>query len=124
MPLLDTLGVDGLDQGFTVGVVFLDSETEESFDWAITHLANCFKPSIFPSAIATDCEEALIQVLKSKFPEPRTKTAICYWHVSMNVVKNCKQYFETEEDWEVFLKGFKDCVVAETMDEFEDIIQE
>jgi MULE transposase domain len=35
MPLLDILGVDGLDQGFTVGVVFLNGETEEDYGRSI-----------------------------------------------------------------------------------------
>jgi MULE transposase domain len=124
MPLLNILGIDGLDQGFTVGVALLDHETEEDFDWAITQLKACFKPETFPSVIATDCEEALIQALESIFPAMRTKTVICYWHVSMNVLKNCKPYFETEEDWELFFKGFKDCVFAKTLEEFEDIVAE
>ena len=93
--MLDILGIDGLDQGFTVGVALLDHETHEDYDWAVAHLRNCFQPGIFPSIVVTDCEQALIQAIESKFPAIRTKTAICYWHVSMNVVKNCKQYFET-----------------------------
>lgn len=42
----------------------------------------------------------------------------------MNVLKNRKQYFENEEDWELFLKGFKDCVFAKTFEEFDDIVKE
>jgi MULE transposase-like protein len=124
MPLLHILGVDGLHQGFTVAVAFLDHETEEDFDWAVAQLKACFKPETFPSVIATDCEEALIQALESKFPGIRTNTMICYWHVSMNVLKNCKRYFETEEDWEPFFKGFKNCVFAETLEKFNDIVTE
>ena len=123
MPLLHILGVDGLEQGFTVAVAFL-AETEEDFDWAVAQLKACFKPETFPSVIATDCEEALIQALESKFPGTRTNTVICYWHVSMNVLKNCKRYFETEEDWELFFKGFKNCVFAKTLEEFDDLVTE
>ena len=47
---------------------------------------------------------------------------LCYWHASCNVVKRCKQYFETEERWEEFIKGFKRCVYAKTDEEFEDIV--
>jgi len=42
----------------------------------------------------------------------------------MNVVTNCKKFFETEEAWESFLKGFKRCVFAKTEEEFEDIVNE
>jgi hypothetical protein len=78
MPLLNILGADGLDQGFTVGAAFLDHETEEDFDWAVDQLKACFKPESFPSVIATDCEEALIQALESKFPATRTNTVLSY----------------------------------------------
>jgi len=71
MPLLNILGIDGLDQGFTVRVAFLDHETEENFDWAVTQLKACLKPETFPSVVATDCEEALIQALESNFPAIR-----------------------------------------------------
>ena len=124
MPMLDILGVDGLDQGFTVAIALLDHETETDYNWAVIQLKNCLQPGIFPSVIGTDCEEALIQAIESKFPSIRTKTIICYWHVSMNVLKNCKQYFETEEEWELFFKGFKDCVYAKTLEEFDDIVGE
>jgi hypothetical protein len=32
MPILDILGVNGLDQRFTVKVVFLNAETEEDYN--------------------------------------------------------------------------------------------
>jgi len=35
MPLLDVIGIDGRNGTFTVGVAFLDSETEPDYDWAV-----------------------------------------------------------------------------------------
>jgi hypothetical protein len=32
MPILDILGVDGLDQGFIVKVVFLNTKTKEDYN--------------------------------------------------------------------------------------------
>jgi hypothetical protein len=122
MPLLNILGIDGLNRGFTVAIALLDQETEEDYNWAVIQLKNCFQPNTFPSVIATDCEEALIKAIKSEFLS--TKTVIYYWHINVNVTKNCKQYFETAEEWDLFFKGFKDCVFAKTLDEFEDIIKE
>ena len=124
MPLLDILGVDGLDQGFTVGVVFLNGETEEDYGRSITHLRRLFQQGIWPSVIATDCDEALMHAVESMFPPAHSKMVLCFWHVSMNIVTNCKKFFETEEAWELFLKGFKGCVFAKTEEEFEDIVKE
>jgi hypothetical protein len=124
MPLLDILGVDGLDNGFTVGFALLDQEAEEDHNWAIQHLKRLFKQGIWPSVIATDCDDALINAIKSSFPPIRTKTVLCYWHISQNVITNCKRYFQTEERWEEFLAGFRRCIYAKTEEEFEDIVNE
>ncbi|RKF78269.1 hypothetical protein GcM1_212010, partial [Golovinomyces cichoracearum] len=35
MPLLDILGVDGLDQGFTIGVAFMNGESEHDYAWVV-----------------------------------------------------------------------------------------
>jgi MULE transposase-like protein len=107
MPMLDILGVDGLNQGFTVGVCFMDKESGFDYLWAITHLRSLFREGIWPSVIATDCDEALMSAIESTFPAAHCNTVLCYWHVSMNVVTNCKKFFETEEAWEPFLRGFK-----------------
>jgi hypothetical protein len=122
--MLDIQGADGLDQGFIVGVAFLNAETEEDYNWAISHLRNLFFSGVFPLVIATDCDEALMYAVEAKFPTARTKMVLCFWHVGKNVVVNCKKFFETEEAWEPFLKGFKACVYAKTEEEFEDIVKE
>jgi hypothetical protein len=124
MPLLDILGIDGLDQGFTVGVCFMNAESEFDYKWAISHLRSLFQDGLFPSVIATDCDDALIHALEQSFPTIRTKLVLCFWHINMNVVTNCKKFFETEEAWEPFLKGFKECVFAKIEEEFEDIVAE
>lgn len=63
MPLLDILGVDRLDQGFTVGYIL------RPCDWAITHLKTYFNQEF----IATDCDETLMHAAESRFPAAHTK---------------------------------------------------
>jgi len=43
MPMLDILRVDGPDQGFTVGVCFMDKESKFDYLWAITHPRSLFQ---------------------------------------------------------------------------------
>ena len=83
-----------------------------------------FKPGHFPSVFAYDADPALIASVKRHFPAIRTKIVICYWHVSKNVLSNCKSKFETEERWDKFIKGFRDYVYAKTEEEFEDLLAE
>ena len=106
MPLLDILGVDGLDQEFTIGVAFMNGESEDNYAWAIKILRSQLDEGIWPSVIAIDYDEALILALKANFPAIPRKLVLCFWHISMNVSSNCKKYFETEEVWEEFFKGF------------------
>jgi histone-lysine N-methyltransferase SETD2 len=78
MPLLNILGVDSLDQSFTIGLVFLNAETEEDYNWAISHLQSLFKQGIWPSVIATDCDKALMHAVESKFPLAHCKMVLCF----------------------------------------------
>jgi len=124
MPLLHIMGVDGLNQTFTVAICFLDQETEEYYNKAVLQLRQLLNPNIYPSVLATDCEIALISALERHFPIIRTKVVLCFWHILKNVTLHCKAKFETQERWEAFLKGFCDVVKAKTEDEFEDILEE
>ena len=116
MPLLDIVGVDGMNKTFTIGLCFLDQETEEDYDWALERLKGLYKKNIFPSVVATDCDEALLKAVAKTFPG--TKTVLCFWHIAKNVLANNKDKFETAERWEEFLKDFKIVVYSKTEEEF------
>lgn len=124
MPLLDGIAIDGLGQGFTPFFGLMDCEEQIDYEWQVSHICKLFNKQVFPSVIATDCDQALINAVSLNFPTIRTKTVLCYWHISKNVLKNCKVHFEDEHRWEEFIKGFKDCVYAKTEEEFEDCIAE
>ena len=124
IPLLYVVGIDSLSYTFTVALFLLDQETEGDYIWAVNILKGLFPKGVFPSVIATDSEVALINALRLSFPAIRTKLVLCYWHISKNVLANCKRYFETEELWEAFFSGFKACVFSKTEEEFEDTVTE
>jgi hypothetical protein len=92
MPLLDILGVDNHDKSFSIGFCFLGSGIEDNYKEAIKHLCALFRPGIWPSVIATDCEAALINAVNSYFPAIRTKRVLCYWHISKCVLANCVKW--------------------------------
>jgi len=123
MPLLNIIGVDHHGNSRTVALCWLDQEAEKYYNEAIQHLVKLFKPEIWPSVIATDCELALIQAITKHFPAFRTKRVLCFWHTAKCVTTNCKAFFSTMERWE-FDRGFRDVVYAKTPDQYEDIIFE
>jgi hypothetical protein len=124
MPLLDILGVDHHGSSFTIALCWLDQETEENYDEAIQHLVSLFRPSIWPSVVATDCELALIKAIERYFPAIHTKRVLCYWHIAKNIMANCKALFPTIERWEDFERECRNIVFAKSEDEYEDILQE
>jgi len=124
MPLLHIMGVDGLNQTFTIAVCFLDQETGEFYDKAILQLRHLLQPGVWPSIFATDSEVALIGALERHFPPIRTKIILCFWHICKNVALHCKARFETADRWEDFIKGFRDVVQAKTEEDFDDILEE
>ena len=78
MPLLDILGVDNRNHGFSIGFCFLDSEVEDNYKEAIQYLRALFRPGIWPLVVATDCEPALIIAMSTHFPAICTKCVLCY----------------------------------------------
>jgi hypothetical protein len=61
MSLLDIIGVGHHGNTFTVALCWLDREAEDNYNEAVQHLVKLFKPQVWPSVIATDCEIALIK---------------------------------------------------------------
>lgn len=124
MPLLHILGVDNMGQSFSVGFCFLDTEKEDSYDKAMRHLVSLFRPGVWPSIIATDCEIALINAIDTHFPARFTNRIICFWHICKNLMVKCKALFETEQRWEEFEVFFKNVIYAKTTEEFMDLVDE
>ena len=124
MPLLHILGIDNLSQSFTVGYCFLDNEREQCYETAISHLVSLYQPDRWPSVIGTDCEMALINAIDRHFPVSQTKRIICFWHVSKNLMVNCKARFGTGERWETFERFFSAVVHSKTPEEYLDRVEE
>jgi histone-lysine N-methyltransferase SETD2 len=69
-----------------------------------------------PTVIVTDRELALINAIGVVFPTARH--LLCRWHISKNVVTNCKKMFEDAEKWEKFLLGWNTIVYSSTEEEY------
>jgi hypothetical protein len=72
--------------------------------------------------VAPDAEPALISAVEKHFPVIKTKRVLCFWHITKNVLTNCKALFLIIERWEEFEKAFKEVVFAKTKQQYKDIL--
>ncbi|CAG8771991.1 8889_t:CDS:2 [Cetraspora pellucida] len=104
-------------------VILMDCEEEDDYKWALTNVISIFDRMQKPSVIVTDRELALMNTLKIIFPN--STNLLCVWHISKNILKNCKLQFskETNEEESGELQSFfakwNDIVQSETKSEFD-----
>ena len=103
MPLLDIIGVTCFNTSFYSGFAFLDKEDEENYTWALRAFKKILVEGNGPSVIMTDRELALINGIKSVFPN--TKSLLCVWHINKNVFFHCKKLFGRAEEFNIFMSS-------------------
>ncbi|CAG8809284.1 19847_t:CDS:2, partial [Cetraspora pellucida] len=105
-------------------VVLMDWEEKIDYQWALDHFARLFNDVPKPGVIVTDRKTALMNALKITFPN--SVNLLCVWHISKNILKNCKPQFprETENtksnEWKSFLSKWNEIVQSVTEKEFEE----
>ncbi|KDO37117.1 hypothetical protein CISIN_1g038926mg [Citrus sinensis] len=72
--------------------------------------------NMLASVIVTDRELALMKVIQKIFPS--ATTFLCRWHISRNVLANCKNLFETNEIWQTFISSWNLLVLSASEEEF------
>ncbi|CAG8626820.1 5737_t:CDS:2 [Cetraspora pellucida] len=75
-------------------VLLMDCKDEEDYKWALTCIVRLFEGISKPGIIVTDRELSLMNALKIVFPN--STNLLCLWHISKNVLKNCKPQFPKE----------------------------
>jgi hypothetical protein len=124
MPLVDVIGVDNMGKTFAVAYAFLNSEVEENYLTIVRKISTLYKAGVFPSVIGTDCELALTRAIDVTFPAIQTKRVLCLWHISKNLMVNCKGKFSTMERWEEFSCAFAAVVSASSDFQYVDMLEE
>ncbi|KAI3942835.1 hypothetical protein MKW92_049244 [Papaver armeniacum] len=117
-PLLRIVGVSSTGKLFTVAFIFMEAETEDHYVWALTRLKRLFSPNALPSTFVTDGELKLVNAIGSVFP--KANWLFCTLHVLKKVSENCKQYFESDEQFERFMKEWTNLTQVRTKDEYAD----
>lgn len=113
LPLLHVVGVTGTSDSFTVACCFLADETMESYLWTIQVIERCLSKT--PSVVVTDNETALITAIQSTWP--RCRVHLCTWHISKNIVTNCKTTGMSSAAFDAILRGWHGLVYRSTTEE-------
>ncbi|KAH9750386.1 protein FAR1-RELATED SEQUENCE [Citrus sinensis] len=114
--LLEIVGVTSTAMTFNVGFAYLESEREDNYIWALERLKTIMQDDILPTMIVTDRELALMNAIEKIFPS--ATNLLCRWHISRNVLANCKKLFETNERWEAFNSSWNVLVFSATEQEY------
>ena len=119
LPLLVICGVTAINTTFYVAFCFLSSEYTEDYVWMLRQLRGLYENLHIPppKVAVTDREQALISALWVVYPE--VTLVLCLWHVQKSVLKNCKPYFATEEQWICFQQAFNGIIFAANQEDFD-----
>ncbi|KAH7575551.1 hypothetical protein JRO89_XS02G0142600 [Xanthoceras sorbifolium] len=115
-PLLEIVGVTSTELTFPVAFAYLEFEREDNYTWALERLRSMMEDNIWPSIIVTDKDLTLMHAIHKVFP--RATNLLCRWHISRNVLANCKKLFETKEMLEAFICRWNVLVLSATEQEY------
>ncbi|KAJ5243941.1 hypothetical protein N7489_004037 [Penicillium chrysogenum] len=90
LPLLDIVGFAATGSTFHIGFCFMRDEKDDSYEVMLSCLAEVYESLGLtpPRTILTDKEKALMNAIKTVFPE--TKNMLCIWHINMNILKKAR----------------------------------
>jgi len=114
MPLLHVVGTTGFNTTFSIAFVFLSGETEADYLWALARVNGIFVEH--PRVIVTDRDNALGKAIERVFPG--AAHLLCVWHIEKNVLAKCKRAFETDEEWQKFMKQWAAVTLAKSEVEY------
>ncbi|KNE97965.1 hypothetical protein PSTG_08642 [Puccinia striiformis f. sp. tritici PST-78] len=72
-------------------------EDQDSYEWAVNNLKKfIWRPQRIPPVFVTNRDSALRNALAEVFPDSQRN--LCTWHLTQNIVTNCKKYFGTDKN--------------------------
>ena len=116
-PLLEIVGVTtSTNLTFYVGFALFQFEREDNYVWVLERLKTIMEDKMLPSVIVTDRELALMNAIRKIFPT--TINLLCRWHISKNILANCRTLFKTTKDWEDFICSWNALVSSRTKQQY------
>ena len=116
LPLLEIVGVTSTQMMFSVAFVYLESERQVNYRWALERLKELMDGCTPTRVIVTDKELALMNAIKVVFPN--AANLLCRWHIFRNILANCKKCFETNDRWGAFISCWNMLVVSPTESDY------
>ncbi|SAL96772.1 hypothetical protein [Absidia glauca] len=119
MPFLDVVGIGCFNKTFFVCGVFMKSETQDMYEFALDAIKqNIYQaftpPTPLPAVLAMDRDLGLKNAAELVFES--SQILICRWHINKNTLANCKKMF-TEEIWDEFRTSWMNCMNSATEDQ-------
>jgi len=103
--LLEIVGVTSMGHTFFVAFVFLASERENNFIWALEKFKGFFLISnTSPGVIVTDRDLTLINAIDIVFP--KSFHLLCCFHINKNVKAKCKMLVANVEAWDIIIDAW------------------
>jgi hypothetical protein len=118
MPLLHIIGLSPSNSSYSIAFCFMQNEQEESYKWTLQTFFSWLDPLPFSPVLCTDRDLALVGAIKSIYP--RSPHLLCVWHINKNVLAKTKQYFSSNEEFEAFMKLWKELINSSTIVEYKD----
>jgi hypothetical protein len=116
MPLLHIIGLSPSNSSFSIAFCFMQNEQEESYKWTLQTFFSWLDPLPFSPVLCTDRDLALVGAIKSICP--RSPHLLCIWHINKNVLAKSKQYFSSNEEFEAFMKLWKELINSSTISDY------
>jgi MULE transposase domain len=120
IPLLDILGSTGLNYTFFAAFIFLSSEKEENYLYALKILQEVMNVQkiAFPNVIVIDKDKGLMNAICHVFPQ--SYNLLCSWHINKNVLaysRELKIHKDSKEE-DSFMSQWRALVSSHSVDDY------
>ncbi|XP_039004661.1 uncharacterized protein LOC120131839 [Hibiscus syriacus] len=105
MPFVEIVGVTSTRKTFCIAFAFISEEKMDNYKWVLECLKLTLDECMLPRVIITDRELALMKACEKVFSN--ATRLLCRWHISQNILKNCRPTIKTQRDWDSFLSAWK-----------------
>jgi transposase-like protein len=103
---------------FYVAFCFITQKTIIDYSWVLKQLRALYvQLNIYHFyVIIIDMKKNLMKVINTIFSN--ANHFLCFWHININVLANCKRDFVDKNDWNAFFDSWKTIMCSSSEEEF------